>query len=64
MLLLDLTGTPGFSGGPVILQRTGEVVGVVYGPGPTSRQFDFEWATFVTPADYESAIQPPSQQGE
>lgn len=54
-LLLDLTGTPGFSGSPVILQKTGEVIGVVYGPGPTERQFDFEWATFLTPNDYERA---------
>jgi S1-C subfamily serine protease len=31
MLLLDLQGVPGFSGSPVILQSTGEVVGIVYG---------------------------------
>ncbi|MCP3978037.1 MAG: trypsin-like peptidase domain-containing protein [bacterium] len=45
MLLLDLTGVPGFSGAPVLLQRTGEVVGVVFGPGRTPRQFDLNWAT-------------------
>lgn len=57
MLLLDLTGVPGFSGSPVILQKTGEVIGVVYGPGPTERQFGFEWATLLTPNDYERAKQ-------
>jgi S1-C subfamily serine protease len=56
MLLLDLTGMPGFSGGPVILEESGEVIGVVYGPGRTERVFDVEWATPVSVADYETAV--------
>ncbi len=56
MLLLDLTGMPGFSGGPVILERTGEAIGVVYGPGRTDRVFDVEWATPLSGADYDTAI--------
>ena len=53
MLLLDLQGAPGFSGGPVVLARTREVVGVVYGPGPTSRLAGFEWATPLTFSRFE-----------
>ena len=45
MLLLDLSGVPGFSGAPVVLESTGQVVGIVFGPGRTSREYDFEWAT-------------------
>ena len=52
MLLLDLTGVPGFSGSPVIRVRDGVVVGVVYGPGRTRRQYDLEWATPITREDY------------
>ncbi|GEM_PF-5192029 len=48
MLLLDLSGVPGFSGAPVILERTGQVVGIVFGPGRTSREYDFEWATPIS----------------
>jgi len=48
MLLLDLSGVPGFSGAPVVLERTGQVVGIVFGPGRTSRQYDFEWATPIS----------------
>lgn len=55
MLLLDLPGGSGFSGSPVILKDTGEVIGVVYGPGPTERIFAFEWATQITKDDYEKA---------
>ena len=55
VLLLDLHGVPGFSGSPVLLEHTGEVIGVVYGPGPTDRSFGFEWATPVTRNDYEVA---------
>ncbi len=55
MLLLDLTGVPGFSGAPVILQETGEVIGVVFGPGRTERQYDLEWATPITVDDAEQA---------
>jgi len=56
MLLLDLTGVPGFSGSPVVLEKTQEVIGIVYGPGPTKRAFGFEWATPITMNDYENAI--------
>ena len=51
MLLLDLTGIPGYSGGPVVLHPSGEVIGVVFGPGRTERVYDLEWATPLTPAD-------------
>ena len=57
MLLLDLFGVPGFSGSPVILQRTGEVVGVIFGPGPTKRVFGFEWATPIKQTDYSRALE-------
>jgi len=56
MLLLDLHGVPGFSGSPVILARTGEAVGVVFGPGPTVRAFGFEWATPVSKDFYDAAV--------
>jgi len=56
MLLLDLTGVPGFSGSPVVLLETGEAIGVVFGPGPTHRAFGFEWATPLTKEDYDSAL--------
>jgi S1-C subfamily serine protease len=56
MLLLDLTGIPGFSGGPVILESTGEVIGVVYGPGRTERVYDLEWATPLTERDRGQAF--------
>ena len=55
MLLLDLPGGPGFSGSPVILKNTGEVIGVVFGPGPTERVVGFEWATQITKEDYQKA---------
>lgn len=53
MLLLDLLGVPGFSGSPVILRKSGHVVGVVFGPGPTQRAFGFEWATPFYKGDYD-----------
>jgi len=56
MLLLDLTGVPGFSGAPVILESTGEAIGVVFGPGRTERQYDLEWATPLTRDDYREAM--------
>jgi S1-C subfamily serine protease len=55
MILLDLAGVPGFSGSPVVLTDTNEVIGVVFGPGPTKRAFGFEWATPFTPGDYSKA---------
>ena len=56
MLLLDLSGVPGFSGSPVILEQTGEVIGVVFGPGPTSRMAGFEWATPISRKDYDRVV--------
>jgi len=55
MLLLDLTGVPGFSGAPVILRETGEAIGVIFGPGRTQRQYDLEWATPLTRPDVRRA---------
>ena len=59
MLLLDLTGVPGFSGSPVLLEATGEVIGVVYGPGRTQRMYDFEWATPLTPDEVTTLLEQP-----
>lgn len=56
MLLLDLTGVPGFSGAPVILRRSGEMIGVVFGPGRTERQYDLEWATPISAEDHRRAV--------
>jgi S1-C subfamily serine protease len=56
ILLLDLTGVPGFSGSPVVLETTKEVIGVVYGPGGMKRYSDFELATPITREDYEKAV--------
>lgn len=55
MLLLDLTGVPGFSGAPVVLAGTGEVIGIVFGPGRTGREYDLEWATPVLRRDLKAA---------
>jgi S1-C subfamily serine protease len=55
MLLLDLTGVPGFSGAPVVQRSTGEVIGVVFGPGRTQRQYDLNWATPISRDDYRRA---------
>lgn len=56
LLLLDFSGSPGFSGSPVVLERTGEVIGIIFGPGEIKRFQDFEWATAITQVDYEKAI--------
>jgi S1-C subfamily serine protease len=63
MLLLDLTGVPGFSGSPVILEDSGEVIGVVFGPGRTRRQYDLEWATPMTRVELERATSAPAPAG-
>jgi S1-C subfamily serine protease len=55
-LLLDLAGVPGFSGSPVVFERTGEVIGIVYGPGLINRSSNFEWATQIIQSDYDLAI--------
>jgi hypothetical protein len=54
MLLLDLTGIPGFSGAPVVLESTGEVVGVVFGTGRTPREYGTTWATPLVRDDLPS----------
>ena len=56
ILLLDLIGIKGFSGSPVVLEQTGETIGVVYGPGPISREAGFEIATPVSQLDYKRAV--------
>ncbi len=56
LLLLDLTGAPGFSGSPVVLERTGEAIGIVFGPGHMKRSQDFEFATIITQKDYEMNV--------
>lgn len=56
MILLDLIGVPGFSGSPVIFEKTGEAMGVIFGPGPTKRGFGFEWATPITMEKYLIAL--------
>ena len=57
MILLDLLGVPGFSGSPVILEKNGQAIGIIYGPGPTKRGFGFEWATPIYQKDYLKAIE-------
>lgn len=64
MLLLDLLGVPGFSGSPVVLIETGQVIGIVFGPGPTQRAFGFEWATPLSLSDYEKATKAPDSTTE
>jgi len=56
-LLLDLTGVPGFSGSPVVFERTGKVIGIVFGPGLINRSSNFEWATQITQSDYDLVIE-------
>jgi hypothetical protein len=66
MVMLDLTTIPGLSGSPVILDATSVVVGVVssgFDPvlvrrdPPTSISPDLSWATPITRADHEAAMQ-------
>lgn len=57
LLLLDLAGVPGFSGSPVVLARTGEVIGVVYGPGLIDRGASFEFATPFDALGYAAAME-------
>ena len=58
MYLLDLTGIPGFSGSPVVLAESGEVIAIVHGPRRTERKFDLEWATPLWEGSYRAAIKP------
>lgn len=64
MLLLDLTGVPGFSGAPVILERSGQVIGMIYGPGRTQRRYDLEWATPFSRPEYERGAAAADGNGE
>ncbi len=41
----------------MILEATGEAIGVVYGPGRTERVFDVEWATPLSAGDYTEAVE-------
>ena len=56
MYLLDLTGIPGFSGSPVVLADSGQVIAVVHGPRRTERKFDLEWAAPVWMGQYRRAV--------
>ena len=56
MILLDLFAVKGFSGSPVIVEKTGEVIGIVFGPGPIKRSKDFTFATPIAQSDYGLAI--------
>ena len=59
MLLLDLAGGSGLTGGPVVLERTGEVVGVLHGPAATDRAYRYgmEWAAPITREDHRQALE-------
>ena len=59
LLLLDLAGAPGFSGSPVVVERSGKVVGVVRGSVKRSgigSDYTLEGATPITQVDYDEAI--------
>ena len=56
MYLLDLTGIPGFSGSPVVLADSGQVIAVVHGPRKTERKFDLEWAAPIWMGQYRTAV--------
>jgi S1-C subfamily serine protease len=59
LLLLDLPGAPGFSGSPVALERSGQVVGVVTGSVRgriTGQGYYPQGATPITQSDYDEAM--------
>ena len=59
LLLLDMAGAPGFSGSPVVFERSGKVVGVVRGSVKRTgigSDYTLEGATPITQFDYEEAI--------
>ena len=61
LLLLDLEGAPGFSGSPVALERSGQVVGVVTGSVRrriTAQGYYPQGATPITQSDYDKAMTP------
>ena len=39
-----------------MLERTGEAIGIVFGPGHMKRSQDFEFATIITQKDYEMNV--------
>ena len=57
IILLDLLGVHGYSGSPVIVEKTEEVIGVIWcGPVGTDITKDFSFATPITQEDYEKAM--------
>lgn len=57
LLLLDLQSVPGYSGSPVILERTYEVVGYIFGPWKQRfRTFGFSWALPVSSSEIEQLL--------
>ncbi len=59
LLLLDIEGAPGFSGSPVVLERSGRVVGVVRGSAKgatTTYGYNPQGATPITQADYDATM--------
>ena len=56
LILLDLLGIPGFSGAPVVVERTGRVIGMIPGPGSVKGSDGFQWAIPLTAEDYRRAI--------
>jgi S1-C subfamily serine protease len=59
LILLDLAGAPGFSGSPVALEGSGQVVGVVTGSVSrrnTGQGYHPQGATPITQSDYDQAI--------
>lgn len=59
LLLLDLEGAPGFSGSPVALERSGQVVGVVTGSvrrRSTDQGYYPQGATPIIQSDYDEAM--------
>jgi len=56
LILLDLLEVPGFSGAPVVVERTGRVIGMIPGPESGKGSDGFQWAIPLTAEDYRRAI--------
>jgi S1-C subfamily serine protease len=56
LILLDFLGIPGFSGAPVVVKRTGRVIGMIPGPGSAKGSQGFQWAIPLTAEDYRRAM--------
>ncbi len=56
LILLDFLGIPGFSGAPVVVTRTGRVIGLIPGPESAKDVYGFQWAIPLTSEDYRRAI--------